>query len=309
MHPSVHAAWKLFSEPLEGREYGMYLDVFGLVTCGVGNLIDSVSEAQKLPWKRDSDGGLATPAEVRAAWTALKARQDLRNRSTRHARALTGLHLVDEDIDALVEKKLASNEAHITGWLPNFPNIPADAQLAILSMAWAVGPAFNTKFPNFTRAALAGKWWEAAAHGKIKEEDDRGTPREDDDIPNPGVIPRNKANKLCFENASNVVANQADPRVLHWPNKFQPGLVMPEDSAPPERSADTNRPATLEDAAAVRAIATEAATSAFADNLLNMGRDAHRQMAIDPNDESGDEEPTLLDPKDEDTAVDGKGNV
>lgn len=211
MHQSVRDAWHSFSEPLEGREYGMYLDVFGLVTCGVGNLIDTVSEAQKLPWKRDSDGELATADEVRAAWHALKARQDLRTRSAKHARILTGLHLNDADIDELVARKLESNAAHITRWLPSFPTIPADAQLAILSMAWAVGPAFNLKFPTFTRAALAGDWFAAQAACKIREVSADGK------TPNPGVIPRNKANFICFGNAHLVATNGLDPTDLHWP--------------------------------------------------------------------------------------------
>jgi len=80
----------------------MYLDIKGLITCGVGNLIDPVSEALKLPWKKQTTGGLATEAEVRAAWTALKHRPDLAKRNVTHALVLTGLVLADADVDALV---------------------------------------------------------------------------------------------------------------------------------------------------------------------------------------------------------------
>ena len=39
------------SPSLEGRLEFMYLDVKGLVTIGVGNLIDSIADAQRLPWR------------------------------------------------------------------------------------------------------------------------------------------------------------------------------------------------------------------------------------------------------------------
>lgn len=222
MHPSVHAAWHRFSEPFEGRILSMYLDVKGYVTTGVGNLIDSVSEAQKLPWRHQSTGMPATPYEIGEAWHRLKSAPEYAHKSTAAARALTGLLLTDADVDALVERKLQENDAYITNhWFPRFEEIPADAQLAILSMAWAVGPAFNQKFPLFTYSALAWKWWECASSCRIREEE------------NPGVIPRNKANRLCFQNASVVVANDSDRSVLHWPNVFRPRAV-PEDNPPLE---------------------------------------------------------------------------
>src|SRR5688572_28003833 len=106
MHPTVITRWAEYSEPLEGRVPHMYLDILGLVTCGVGNLIDPVSEALKLPWKRRSTGKPATEHEVRAAWNALKARQDLARRHVSHAAAITGLFLTDPDIDDLVARRL-----------------------------------------------------------------------------------------------------------------------------------------------------------------------------------------------------------
>lgn len=205
MYDSVRAAWHSFSEPFEGRVPSMYLDILGLVTCGVGNLIDPVSEALKVPFYRDDDGGRATPDQVRSAWHALKERQDLKRRGVSYARALTRLHMREDDIDALVASRLASNEAFICKWLPSFPTIPADAQLAILSMAWAVGAGFNRKFPTFTKAALAGDWFAAQASCTIREEG------------NPGVIPRNRANRVCFGNAHLVATHGLDRSELHWP--------------------------------------------------------------------------------------------
>jgi hypothetical protein len=230
MHPQVIDAWHTFSTPLEGRVPHMYLDILGLITCGVGNLIDGSQNkanptpwapALALPWKRDSDGGLANDYEVRAAWSALKARQDLARRGVSHARALTKLHLDDADIDALVAQKLAENEAFITAnYFYNFASFPADAQIAIMSMAWAVGPGFPLKFPRFRAAVEAENWLAARENCTIREEG------------NPGVVPRNRANRVCFANAAIVVAEHMALDILRWPN------VAVADVPPSDRAAN-----------------------------------------------------------------------
>lgn len=205
MWPSVRAAWASFSEPLEGRVLHMYLDVKGLVTCGVGNLIDPIGEALKLPWKY-RDGTVATRVAVASAWQRLKNRPDLARRNVRHALELTQLALSDADVDALVDRKLDENEQFIKKTLSHFGDMPADAQLGIMSMAWAVGPGFTRKFPAFTRAAIAGDWAEACKERKIVE------------VGNPGIVPRNAANGLCFANAATVIEHDMPRETLHWPD-------------------------------------------------------------------------------------------
>ena len=48
-----------FSEPMEGIVYWMYADTLGLVTIGLGNLIDSKEAARHLP----TQGGGLLPQE------------------------------------------------------------------------------------------------------------------------------------------------------------------------------------------------------------------------------------------------------
>jgi GH24 family phage-related lysozyme (muramidase) len=248
MYDSVRKSWHSFSEPFEGRVPSMYLDILGLVTCGVGNLIDPVSEALRVPFYRDSDGGRATPDQVRAAWHALKERQDLKRRGVSYARALTGLHMRDEDIDELVASRLASNEAFICKWLPAYPTIPADAQLGILSMAWAVGAGFNRKFPTFTKAALAGDWFAASAACTIRE------------AGNPGVVPRNRANRVCFMNAHLVATHGLDRAALHWP------AAVNVEVAEATRNAEQAQRVTDEDRARADAAFVEATRIAQEDD-------------------------------------------
>lgn len=268
MHVSVLNAWHTFSTPLEGRVPHMYLDILGLVTCGVGNLIDPVSEALKVTWYRDSDGASAGENEVRAAWNALKARPDLAKRHTSHARAVTGLHLRESDIDDLVMRRLRENEAYIKKTLPLFDSFPADAQLGILSMAWAVGAGFTKKFPTFTAAALKEDWMSARNACTIREDG------------NPGVVPRNRANRVCFANAALVKSHGMPLGVLHWPSVAEP----------------RGEPSTPEEYGALRALAIAAAEEARFSREEERQRAAHREMSglEEPKDE---ESTVVLDPR------------
>jgi GH24 family phage-related lysozyme (muramidase) len=205
MHKSVLDAWPAFSHPLEGYVHSMYLDVKGLVTTGVGNLVDPVSEALRLPWKH-ADGRLAGKDEVGAAWHSLKSQQKFAKLHWKYAAKLNDLRLTDEDIDALVVQRLAANERYLKKAFPKWDEWPADAQLCCLSMAWAVGAGFPGIFKNFTKFANLDDWVSAKACAKIKT------------IGNPGVVPRNRNNELCLDNAATVHDLGLDPSILHWPN-------------------------------------------------------------------------------------------
>lgn len=196
MKPEVRAHFPEFSVKFEGRVPTMYADVLGLITCGVGNLIDPVSVAMHLPF-RHANGSLAAPSEIAAEWQRLKA-MDLGRYHWRvqAARAGLQLHLSDDDIDTLVREKLDDNEQILTRFFPDFEEWPAEAQLATLSMAWAMGAGFPSTWPRFTAAARAHDWAACAENCKIREVAPNGTP-------NPGVIPRNKANAALFRAAAN----------------------------------------------------------------------------------------------------------
>ena len=198
----------------------MYLDILGLVTTGVGNLIDRADVAAALPWYHEATGQRATKAEVIAAWQALKARQDLAKLHWKYAARLNDLRLKDADIDALVTSKLHGNAEYITRkYFPDFPDWPADAQLAAMSMAWAVGPGFPDKFKNWTKFAKLQDWISAKACCKIRE------------INNPGVVPRNRQNEKCHDNAYTVAKAGMDRAELHWPALLLEPVII--EASPP----------------------------------------------------------------------------
>lgn len=203
MHDSVRDIWLEFNDPLEGRVAKPYPDILGLVTVGVGNLIDAPGVKDPndawtrvskmvlgLPWLLDS-GAPASSAAVAKAWMAVKLDTLSAQLGWRRAAALPEnvIHLSDEAIDDLVMQKLDENDAIFAASFPHWENYSADAQLAVHSMGWAMGPGFLAKFPRFTAAFKSGDFYRAARECKIYPE--RGT-----------VVVRNRRNVACLLNAS-----------------------------------------------------------------------------------------------------------
>ncbi|MGW0844572.1 peptidoglycan-binding protein [Streptomyces sp. NPDC002787] len=197
MHQSVREAFLPFSEPLESRENFMYLDIKSLVSTGVGNLLDADnpesfgSNPRPLPdiftldWFDEQTGVAATRDEIEKEYQKVKFSGTARA-SIGEKKGITRLRISESAIDALVTTKLNSFENTLRAREPfaAFDSWPADGQLGLLSMAWAMGPKFS--FPNFQRAAPVGDWSTMARECRMRESD------------NPGVIPRNVRNGLLF---------------------------------------------------------------------------------------------------------------
>lgn len=195
-----------FSTPLEGRVPSMYVDGKGLITCGVGNLIDPFTLAQSLPWTLDT-GAPAGAEQVQLDWRKLK--DGAAHYSKLHwkfAQADTKCRLTDAAIDALVDRQIQGNEEILRKRFSGWDQFPADAQLAIMSIAWAVGAGFYRIFTNLAKAIDSEDWEACVLTCKIKEEG------------NPGVVPRNAKNRFCFHNAALTHAAGGDVATLWWPD-------------------------------------------------------------------------------------------
>ena len=213
----------------------MYLDTIGLVTVGIGNLIDPMSAAVSLPFQfkvnnkaGKPDGQLATPAEIAAEWTHLKHHpkfEHLKNAGHRACSSETNLELSPENLMALFNQKTASNEAYLTKTFKDFAQWPADAQLALMSMSWAMGPAFHNGWPAFRMACLKKDFDTAADNCNMR-------PGRKGDL---SVLHRNAADKAMFRNAACVLRN-ADfysPVRFYWPTILFDALVIPAASKGP----------------------------------------------------------------------------
>lgn len=201
MHPAAVSAWYPFIKKHEGEIAFMYLDAKGLVTTGIGNLIDPMSMATSLPFQfrannrhRTPAGQMATREDIETEWKYLKNHPNRASFIRQGARAIessTSLELSPTNCQNLFWTKSKSNERKLLEHFSEFHNWPADAQLGLMAMAWGLGPAFPPKWPKFSKACKAQDFDAAAANSNIS------TWRRE----------RNEASVRLFENAARVVRN------------------------------------------------------------------------------------------------------
>jgi hypothetical protein len=199
---------------IEGYFLSPYSDVKRLITTARGALIDPIERCLALEWFIGDRR--ATEAEVRNDWHVLKdlalqmSDSKLQHWTASEQASLTSIRLRPEYIEALTMRQLRANYAYVEAHLmPGIGEFPADAQLGIMSLAWALGAGFDKTNPprtEFVAACNAGNWLVAGAHARLRE------------TGNKGVIPRNKQQDLCFSNAATVRARALDPDALWWPN-------------------------------------------------------------------------------------------
>lgn len=219
------------SSPNEGIRIPsyMYEDILGLVTTGMGNLIENpatqptqanpstqgtiTDEGLNAGWTH-ANGSLASPDEIRAefanikrAWTAGKW-YGLGGFNA-NGRSIATLWLPDTAVKRLIFSKLAAFASNLKAQFPAWDSFPADAQMALLSMSWAKGSSFQG-WPKFKAAVNASppSWLNASAESYIYG-------------PNhsiiSAIIPRNDANARMFANADGVDKQGRDPSVLYFP--------------------------------------------------------------------------------------------
>lgn len=235
MHNVVEGSWLSFTSTFEGRVTNLYPDILGKITIAVGNLCDSIADAQRLPLMT-ADDTLATPDQIAAEWQMMHdSREVLAKGGWRAAARIATLHLTPPAIDHLVESKRDEMAAFLVQRFPEFENWPAAAQLGTLSLSWACGPGFV--YPLFSAAVKAQDFLTAAKECWIGPKLVRvvtgegkvhimpapfGTPISDlvPDPHNPGVHARNIANVALFEEAAAVVEAGALLDVLHYPARF-----------------------------------------------------------------------------------------
>jgi len=126
----------------------MYLDSLGLVTTGIGNLLDPYSTyGKKVSFSRRSDGGRATDAEVKAEFDMVKSKAVAGGhapqagfQSYKAFESITKLRASKEDVDAAVRTALKAHEAAAVQYFGrDFTTLPADVQVVLVQMSYAGG--------------------------------------------------------------------------------------------------------------------------------------------------------------------------
>ncbi len=225
MREVVRASFVAFTTPMEGCVSWLYADVKNLVTVAIGNLVDPIQVALTLPFVR-KDGSAASRDEIATDWLRVKNDPQSARLGHKYTEKLTALRLTLDGINLVVSRKLSQMDQHLAGRFPDYEDWPACGQLAVLSQSWACGPAFN--FPKMEEALRARDFAIAAEHCTIRE------------AGNPGVIPRNVANRILLHNAQRVADFKLDPDLLDWKQKLgvsgvdtQPDMAALSKSEPP----------------------------------------------------------------------------
>lgn len=223
MYQIVRDNLMAFQVPMEGKVRWMYADSLGLVSIGVGNLIDPISLAYTLPslgapYLNKNTQQPGTDAEIDADWNQIKST----GAGWKAAEDMTTLQITEEGCQQLVLNKADELELYFTNHaedpaahtkaFSNYANWPADAQLALMSMTWAMGAAFadGGKWPNFRAACTAESWLDAAANCRMV---------------NAWLIRRNAVNRGLFRNAA---------WAIEQPNYDPSALLLPVGVARPD---------------------------------------------------------------------------
>ncbi len=226
-----------FSSGFEGVFTWPYLDIKGLVTTGIGDLIDPAQYALSIPFAR-ADGTPASQSEIAAAWMAVKSvscwaeharpagmpdhkcpwegtnRPCLAHWGAGAAKSYTSIRLTDEGVQHVVLRKAAAMEERLRERFPTWDAWPADAQLATMSVSWACGENFN--FPALAAAMNAHDFARAAATCTINA------------AQNPGIPRRNAANRILYRNAACVMRMEAAAAdELFYPRELWPDVSTP----------------------------------------------------------------------------------
>ncbi len=220
MKTAVRDYFITFNRPFEGIVNHMYQDVKGLVTVGLGNLIEPIQLGWDYPWKR-KDGTLASQSEYIAEWNIINGTESLAKDGWTAATRLCKLHLTDEDVAKLVYQRMDSNEAELKRRVKNYDSLCADAQLFLHSWAWAVGPAAS--YPRMLKLINANEFAKATQECDINPK--VGT-----------IILRNAANQQLLMNAQRIHVRSSfigdNPAYLDPEKLMYPGL----DNSSPEPS-------------------------------------------------------------------------
>jgi hypothetical protein len=203
MKPEVSDQFPALTRLYEGDIPWMYLDVKRLVTVGLGCLLPDPRSASCLPFVTGT-GSLASAAEIEAEWRTLKNHEhadEIARLGAGCARQFVRLRLPRLAIDDLCRQRLATNELIVAHDFPQWDSWPAEVQLAVMSFCWAVGAGFRHSktasgapmWPKLVTALDAKDWKTAADECKLRESN------------NPGVVPRNKANRRLFLAAAEPV--------------------------------------------------------------------------------------------------------
>jgi GH24 family phage-related lysozyme (muramidase) len=146
----------------EGSKSFMYQDSRGFITTGVGHLLKTAADAEKLPWINSATGKPATKAEIDAAFSKVEDMPAGRKADAYQVKG--GLVLPEGKAEQLARTRL-DNEflPGLRKLYPQFDSFPPSAQRALIDMAYNCGLGGLAKFHHLADAVGKQDWAAAAA--------------------------------------------------------------------------------------------------------------------------------------------------
>jgi GH24 family phage-related lysozyme (muramidase) len=148
-------------EWFEGSIPWMYLDTRGKVTVGAGLVLPDAAAAQRLPFLIGTEP--ASPAEIAGEFARVEGMP--MGRPALFYRRAVSPELPQAEIESLLRSVLLSFEAELRSALSGYDALPDGVKLALLDMAYNLGPQGLVKgYPRLMQAVEAGNWTQAAAN-------------------------------------------------------------------------------------------------------------------------------------------------
>jgi len=147
-------------ERFEGFVAWMYRDTVGKVTVGVGMMLPDAEAACRLPFRLGEQP--ASEAEIRAEFARVDSLPV--GRPSLFYRAIHGPELGKTEIDSMLRQVVEGFESELRASLHGWDSFPDDVKLALLDMAYNLGPkGLLQGYPRLMHAVRSGDWVQAAA--------------------------------------------------------------------------------------------------------------------------------------------------
>lgn len=174
--PQEKALIRTKLEQFEGCVEHMYLDTKGYVTVGIGHLLATVGDAQKLAFVWQKDNKAATKEDIANDYDAV--RKQVKGLFAFTYKRYTKLKLRRATIDSLTNSHIDQFEIELRSvYGKDFDTYPTEVRLALFDMIFNLGMTeLRTGFPKFNGFIKARRWADAATECNRRDiGDDRNT--------------------------------------------------------------------------------------------------------------------------------------
>jgi len=154
-------------ETYEAKIPYMYVDTNGHVTVGIGTMLPSVADAQRLAFNKPS-GVRATAAEIKAEFERVQ-RAFAKNKAATAYHSPTSLTLTEDTIKELVRTHVDADRISLHNRYSDFYDFNLGIQVALHDMIYQLGSAGLGKYTTFNKAVNDKNWTKAADESNRKD--------------------------------------------------------------------------------------------------------------------------------------------